>query len=632
MSMIITAQQRGDNNYASAVRRALGSVCKYPLPIRTKDEALSLIGVGPSLAETIMRLLGAPSASSASTSAAATSAPKAKAKQPRQAKAKSSRAYSPKAGSGPWCLLLALSTLTEQRIGRGVEREALQQCMASIYTQLAAAKGGEASAAASASSGTAHAKKAWAASLRALAAKGLLESESASRGGGGGRPGGGRRAKRFATARVTVEITAPGVACARGLAASVVAAGVTLADAAAAQSASGGGGAAPPPQRRRLAPASATAPAASSSASAAVHDDADTDLEDGAGGAMEEAEEVEDDDVIDLATSPVPPTAAGLSAAPPRRRRRAAAPAAAPTVSLSASLLQAEQKRRDAWEVVLIVDQREVRSRRDRDYLRARLLEANVACEVRQLDLGDMLWIARKRNVNGGAASSTATTTAAARGRELERRRDGEIMIGHIVERKKVSDLAASIVGRRYKDQKRRLKELDTVCSADTPWSVLYLVEGALHDQDMLAPAVLQSALHSTQAGGFAVHRTHHIDDSIAFLAAMHVAIEAKFHRAPRRGALWPNVTFGAFRAAAKLERERTVGEIFGSQLVQVDGCSAAKADCIRSFFPTLGALLAAPRAERATLATKKRECDARSVGPKLAGRINAFYFNVAIS
>ena len=102
--------------------------------------------------------------------------------------------------------------------------------------------------------------------------------------------------------------------------------------------------------------------------------------------------------------------------------------------------------------------------------------------------------------------------------------------------------------------------------------------------------------------------------------------------RAAFPGARLLSLSLGAFRAAAKLERERTVGEIFGSQLVQVDGCSAAKADCIRSFFPTLGALLAAPRAERATLATKKRECDARSVGPKLAGRINAFYFNVAIS
>jgi hypothetical protein len=106
----------------------------------------------------------------------------------------------------------------------------------------------------------------------------------------------------------------------------------------------------------------------------------------------------------------------------------------------------------------------------------------------------------------------------------------------------------------------------------------------------------------------------------------MHTAIVARFHRDPRRGALWPNVTFGAFRAAAKLDRERTVGEIFGSQLVQIDGCSAAKADCIREHFATLAALRCAPRAARDALALARRACDARAVGPKLAERIESFY------
>ena len=56
------------------------------------------------------------------------------------------------------------------------------------------------------------------------------------------------------------------------------------------------------------------------------------------------------------------------------------------------------------------------------------------------------------------------------------------------------------------------------MCPATQPWQVMYLVEGALHEQDILAPVVLQSALHSTEAGGIAVQRTHHIDDSILFL------------------------------------------------------------------------------------------------------------------
>lgn len=60
------------------------------------------------------------------------------------------------------------------------------------------------------------------------------------------------------------------------------------------------------------------------------------------------------------------------------------------------------------------------------------LLQQGVRCETRQLPLGDMLWIARRRD------DPTS-----------------EVLLGYIVERKTASDLASSIIDGRY--ARRRL-------------------------------------------------------------------------------------------------------------------------------------------------------------------------------
>lgn len=50
----------------------------------------------------------------------------------------------------------------------------------------------------------------------------------------------------------------------------------------------------------------------------------------------------------------------------------------------------------DAWELVLVLDHREILSRQNRDVLERKLLERNVTCEVRALNVGDMQWVARR--------------------------------------------------------------------------------------------------------------------------------------------------------------------------------------------------------------------------------------------
>lgn len=58
----------------------------------------------------------------------------------------------------------------------------------------------------------------------------------------------------------------------------------------------------------------------------------------------------------------------------------------------------------DEWELMLILDHREILSRQNRNILERKLLERNVTCEVRALNVGDVQWIAKRyRNgeVNG---------------------------------------------------------------------------------------------------------------------------------------------------------------------------------------------------------------------------------------
>lgn len=82
----------------------------------------------------------------------------------------------------------------------------------------------------------------------------------------------------------------------------------------------------------------------------------------------------------------------------------------------------------EAWEVLLLLDNREVRTKKDRDFLKNQLVQAGVECDVRNLSLGDMQWV-------------------------LRRPRDGvEVMLNVLVERKNVRDLAMSIMDGRFNE------------------------------------------------------------------------------------------------------------------------------------------------------------------------------------
>ena len=205
------------------------------------------------------------------------------------------------------------------------------------------------------------------------------------------------------------------------------------------------------------------------------------------------------------------------------------------------------------WEVVLLIDNREVRSRADRGYLQQQLASRGVPCEVRQLPLGDMLWVARRKigaprpakvpepQSAADAADSGAQAKPAAAGSKGKKKKaaaaaadeadpsssssssssaaaavavpaapkkkrssakapppppwepfspqEGEWVLDMMVERKAVADLAASLVDGRYAEQKLRL--------AETGMRVVYIVEG-----NVAALAMMEAQNAAVGVGG----------------------------------------------------------------------------------------------------------------------------------
>lgn len=86
-----------------------------------------------------------------------------------------------------------------------------------------------------------------------------------------------------------------------------------------------------------------------------------------------------------------------------------------------------------SYEIILIVDTREVESKSSRDKITETLLAKGVKVETRALRLGDMCWIARRLDGYGGE--------------------EDECVLDYVVERKRLDDLCSSIKDGRYTEQ-----------------------------------------------------------------------------------------------------------------------------------------------------------------------------------
>lgn len=86
-----------------------------------------------------------------------------------------------------------------------------------------------------------------------------------------------------------------------------------------------------------------------------------------------------------------------------------------------------------SYEVILILDTREVESRDRRDRISEKLADKGVAVETRALRLGDVCWIARRHDGLGGE--------------------EDECVLDYVLERKRLDDLVSSLRDGRYTEQ-----------------------------------------------------------------------------------------------------------------------------------------------------------------------------------
>ncbi|KAJ5648027.1 DNA-directed DNA polymerasefamily Xbeta-likeN-terminal [Penicillium lividum] len=159
-----------------------------------------------------------------------------------------------------------------------------------------------------------------------------------------------------------------------------------------------------------------------------------------------------------------------------------------------------------SFTIQLVLDTREVRTSTDRDYIANELIKQGITLQVRALELGDVMWVAKCHDPD----------FLPRHGEEGD-----EVMLDWIIERKRLDDLIGSIKDGRFREQKFRLRRSGIK-------NVIYLIEefsithpesggGAQKYQEMVA-----SAIASTQVvNGYFVKKTRNLDDSIRYLARM---------------------------------------------------------------------------------------------------------------
>ncbi|XP_054816441.1 crossover junction endonuclease MUS81 isoform X2 [Prosopis cineraria] len=230
--------------------------------------------------------------------------------------------------------------------------------------------------------------------------------------------------------------------------------------------------------------------------------------------------------------------------------------------SLSLPPLSLGERFEDAYEVILILDDREQfatqgsRSRRIIDNIRSQF---KIQIDVRRLPVGDGIWIAHHKTL------------------------DSEYVLDFIVERKNIDDLRSSIRDNRYKDQKLRLLR----CGLK---KLIYLVEGDPNSSE--AAESIKTACFTTEIlEGFDVQRTSGLADTLKKYGYLTQAISQYYktmvlHDHVKCSGTCP--PFDEFIRRCQDLDKMTVSDVFAVQLMQVPQVTEEVALAVLDLYPTL--------------------------------------------
>ncbi|XP_020762129.2 crossover junction endonuclease MUS81 [Odocoileus virginianus] len=278
------------------------------------------------------------------------------------------------------------------------------------------------------------------------------------------------------------------------------------------------------------------------------------------------------------------------------------------------------------YRVVLCVDVGETKGAGHRPELLRELQRLHVTHTVRRLHVGDFVWVAQETSPRDPA-------------------RPAELVLDHIVERKRLDDLCSSIIDGRFREQKFRLKR----CGLGRR---VYLVEehGSVHNLSLPESTLLQAVTNTQVIDGFFVKRTADIKESAAYLALLTQGLQRLYQGHALRSRPWgtsgdpeskagpsPNplcslLTFSDFNAGAMKNKAQSVRDVFARQLMQVRGVSGEKAAALLARYSTPASLLAAydacatPKEQEMLLSTIKCGPLQRNLGPVLSRTLSQLY------
>ncbi|XP_015111968.2 crossover junction endonuclease MUS81 [Diachasma alloeum] len=268
------------------------------------------------------------------------------------------------------------------------------------------------------------------------------------------------------------------------------------------------------------------------------------------------------------------------------------------------------------FDIILLIDTQEVKGKDKDDPVITQLTREKISFEIRHLNVGDFLWIARCRSTKQ------------------------ELVLPYIVERKRIDDLASSIKDGRYHEQKFRLKQ------SGIP-NVVYMIEklpnGTMNTSIPLT-TLLQAATNSAVQDGFTIRHTRNHRDSMLYLATFtkiliklfkdKLLIECDKNSLPKKSDVKSEemtlMEFETFNKSSAKVKTLRVKDMFVKQLIQIKGLSLDGTLAIVERYPSPLALRKAFEAAgndgEKLLATLQFGRTKRKLGPVLAKIIYQLY------
>ncbi|KAH8872378.1 Crossover junction endonuclease MUS81 [Schistosoma japonicum] len=233
----------------------------------------------------------------------------------------------------------------------------------------------------------------------------------------------------------------------------------------------------------------------------------------------------------------------------------------------------------NSYEIILLADVREnFGSNKVRQMLPTVFQKYHIKCESRALPVGDFLWIARWRNESDCLM---------------------EAVLNQIVERKRMDDLAHSIVDGRFMEQKYRLKRTGLL-------QLMYLIEECpmMHNQKVSYDVLIQAISNSQMIDGLQIMTTKGPEDTVDLLAALSQRLQSRAsndlyvnHKSTDISCK-PNtvnaLSWCEFVKLANKSPDPSIRDIFAKYLMQIPGCSGSKVTSIMEKYPTPSILMEA--------------------------------------